>query len=122
MEEDFHKVKLLFEERPFIEGLRSTLEDIPVPKHVLVDNKDDPQTAEIVVFRHYDFGVLLFFGGRADNEEFNKEFRKMLYEEPILKNTEENFVEFCCELSNSGWEEGIKSVLKDSYQQIRLYH
>ena len=54
MEKDFHKVKHLFEDRPFIEGLRSTLERIPVPKHVLVDNKDDPQTAVIVVFRHND--------------------------------------------------------------------
>ena len=53
IEKDFHKVKHLFEERPFIEGLRSTLGRIPVPKHVLVDNKEDPQTAVIVVFRHY---------------------------------------------------------------------
>jgi hypothetical protein len=50
MEKDFHKVKHLFEERPFIEGLRSKLEN-PFPKHVVVGIKDDPQTAVIVVFR-----------------------------------------------------------------------
>ena len=122
MEKDFHKVKHLFEDRPFIEGLRSMLEEIPVPKHVLVDNKDDPQTAVIVVFRHNDLRILVFFGGRVDNEEFNKEFRKVLYEEPILKDKEDKFVEFCCELSTSGWEEGIKSILKDPYLPIRYYH
>ncbi|MFX1532580.1 MAG: hypothetical protein ACFFBC_15790 [Promethearchaeota archaeon] len=50
MGKDFHKVKHLFEERPFIEGLRRTLEN-PFPKHMVVDNKDDPQTAVIVIFR-----------------------------------------------------------------------
>ncbi|MCE7743674.1 MAG: GNAT family N-acetyltransferase [Candidatus Heimdallarchaeota archaeon] len=65
---------------------------------------------------------MLFFGGRVDNEEFNKEFRKMLYDEPILKDKEEKFVEIRCELSNCGWEEGIKSVIKDPNQDIRFYH
>lgn len=122
MEKDFHKVKHLFEERPFIEGLRSTLEGIPVPIHVLVDNKEDPQTAVIVVFRHNDLGIWLYFGGRANNEEFNRELRMMLYEEPLLKDKKDKLIEFWVELANSGWEEGIKAVLKDPYQEIRLYH
>jgi len=50
MEKDFHKVKDLFEERPFIEGLRSALEN-SFPKHVVLDNGENPQTAVIVVFR-----------------------------------------------------------------------
>jgi tetratricopeptide (TPR) repeat protein len=121
MEKEFHKVKHLFEEKPFIEGLRSILERIVVPKQVFVDKKDDPQTAVIVVFLHTDLRIWLYFGGRADNEEFNKEFRRMLYEEPILKDKEEKLVEFCGELSNRGWEEGVQSVFKDPYQENRLY-
>ncbi|MHA2358475.1 MAG: GNAT family N-acetyltransferase, partial [Candidatus Heimdallarchaeaceae archaeon] len=122
MEKDFHKVKHLFEERPFIEGLRSTLERFPISKHVLVDNKDDPQTAVIVVFSHFSLSILLYFGGRADNYEFNQELRTKLYENPILKNKEQKFVTLHCELSNNSWEEGIKSVLKYPHQDIRLYY
>jgi tetratricopeptide (TPR) repeat protein len=122
MEKDFHKVKHLFEERPYIEGLRSNLERIPIPKHVFVDNKDDPQTAVIVVFLHFTLRILLFFGGRADNEEFNNEFRKMFFEESTLKDNEEKLVELFCELSNSGWDKGITSVLKDPYLVTRYYH
>ena len=122
MEKDFHKVKHLFEEKPFVEGLRSTLERIPVPKHVFVDNRGDPQTAVIVVFRHTDLRIWFYFGGRADNKEFNKEFRKMLYQEPFIKDKEEKPVEFWVELSNKDWEEGINSVLKDPNSEIRLYH
>ena len=121
-EKDFHKVKHLFEDRPYIEGLRSTLERITIPIHVLVDNKEDPQTAVIVVFWHSDLRIWLYFGGRADNEEFNKEFRRLLYEEPILKDKEKQLVGFWVELSNTGWEEGIKSVIKDPHPDIRLYH
>ena len=123
MEEDYTKVKLLFADKPFIEGLRSTLERKPVSyKQVLVDNKEDPQTAVIVVFQHNSSRIWIYFGGREDNEEFNKEFRKMLYEEPVLEVKEENFIEFCCELSNSGWEEGIKTILKDPNLPIRYFY
>jgi Tfp pilus assembly protein PilF len=122
MEKDFHKVKHLFEDRPFIHNFRSQLERSPIPKQVFVDNTDDPQTAVIVVFRHGYSKIELFFGGRADNEVFNKDLRMMLYEEPILKNMEEKFVEIYCELSNNDWEEGIKSVLKDPYLYNRYYH
>ncbi|MCE7743673.1 MAG: hypothetical protein GPJ52_00915 [Candidatus Heimdallarchaeota archaeon] len=52
MEKDFHKVKHLFEDKPFIEGLRSTLGRIPASKQVFVDNSNNPQTAVIVVFPH----------------------------------------------------------------------
>ncbi|MHA2260575.1 MAG: GNAT family N-acetyltransferase [Promethearchaeota archaeon] len=122
MEKDFHKVKYLFEEKPFIEGLRSTLEGISIPIHVLVDNKDDPQTAVIVVFWHSNLRIWLYFGGRVDNEEFNKELRRMLYEKPILIDKEEQLVGFWVELSNTGWEEGIKFVIEDPHPDIRLYH
>ena len=121
MEKDFHKIKHLFEDRPFIEGLRSTLERIPVPKHVFVDNADNPQTAVIVVFRHCDLQINLFFGGRADNEEFNKEFREKFFKDPILKD-KDDFIKFWCELSNNDWEEGIKSVFKNPSILTRYYH
>ena len=120
-EKDFHKVKHLFEEKPFIEGLRSTLERIPIPKQVFVDNTDDPQTAVIVVFRHCDLQINLFFGGRADNEEFNKEFREKFFKDHILKD-KEDFVKFWCELSNNDWEKRIKSVFKDPSIFTRYYH
>ena len=122
MEKDFPKVNQLFKDRPFTHSFRSQLERIPVPKQVFVDNTDDPQTAVIVDFQHYDLGIRLYFGGLADNEEFNEEFRKMFYEDPILKDKEENFIEIHCELSNSGWEEGIKSVLKALNLVTRYYH
>jgi tetratricopeptide (TPR) repeat protein len=65
---------------------------------------------------------MLYFGGRADNEEFNKEFREMLYGDPILKDKAKNFLRIYSVFSNSGWEEGIKTVLKDPYLNNRYYY
>jgi len=113
---DFHKVEYLFSERTFINSFRSHLERTPVPKQVFVDDTKNPQTAVIIVIPR------LFFGGRADNEEFNKELRKILYEDLVLKFKEKEFLEIDCYISNSGWEEAVKSVLKDPFLYNRYYY
>ncbi|MFW9827247.1 MAG: GNAT family N-acetyltransferase [Candidatus Thorarchaeota archaeon] len=113
---DFHKAKYLFSEISFINILRSYLERIPVHKKVFVDDINHPQTAVILVIPK------LFFGGRADNQEFNNELRKILYKNLKLKFKEKNFLEIDCYISNSDWEEGIKFVLKDPYLYNRYYY
>ncbi len=118
IEKDFPKVKKLFGERPFINRFRSHLERTNVPKQVFVDNTDDPQTAVIVVFLHDSFTVEFYFGGRADNEEFNKELRI----DPDCVNKGDKILDIRCFFSNSGWEEGIKSILKDPTFYNRYYH
>ncbi len=87
---DFHKVEYLFSKKTFINCFRSHLERTPVPKQVFVDDSKNPQTAVIVVIPR------LFFGGRADNEEFNKELKKILYEDLVLKFKEREFLEIDC--------------------------
>ena len=115
-ERDFHKVKYLFSKRAFINCIRSHLERTPIPKQVFVNDTKNPQTAVIVVIPR------LFFGGRADNEEFNKELRTLLYEELVLKFKEKKFLEIDCYISNDVWEEGVKSVLKDPSPYSRYYY
>lgn len=112
---DFHKVEYLFRERTFINSFRSHPERTPVPKQVFVDDSKHPQTAVIIVIPR------LFFGGRADNIEFNKELRKMIYEDLVLKFKEKEFLNIDCYFSNCEWEEGIKSVLKDPPLYDRYY-
>ncbi|UCC18650.1 MAG: GNAT family N-acetyltransferase [Promethearchaeota archaeon] len=114
--EDFHKVKNLFNERTFINIFRSHLERTPIPKQVFVDNINHPQTAVIVVIPK------LFLGGRADNKEFNKELKKILYKKHILEFGEKKFREIDCYISNSGWEEGVKFILEDPYLYNRYYY
>ncbi|MHA2038510.1 MAG: GNAT family N-acetyltransferase [Promethearchaeota archaeon] len=113
---DFHKVKHLFSKRTFINIFRSHLERTPVTKQVFVDDNIIPQTAVILVIPR------LFFGGKANNEEFNKELRKLLYVEHVLKFKEKEFLDIDCYFSNSEWEEGVKSVLKDPHHYDRYYY
>jgi len=113
---DFHKVENLFNERIFINCFRSHLEKTPVPKQVFVDDIKNPQTAVFIVMPR------LFFGGRADNKEFNKELRKILYEELVIKFKEKEFMDIDCYLSNNEWEEGVKAVLKDPHPYDRYYY
>ncbi len=113
---DFPKVENLFSERSFINSFRSHLERTPVPKRVFVDDKKNPQTAVIIIIPK------LFFGGRANNKYFNKELRKMLYEDLIPKFKEKAFLEIICYFSNSCWEGAIKSVLNDHYHYNRYYY
>lgn len=113
---DFHKVKYLFSERTFINSFRSHLERTLVPKKVFVDDINHPQTAVILVIPK------LFFGGRADNKEFNNDLKKILYENLTLEFREKKFLEIDCYISNSGWEEGVKFILKDPYLYNRYYY
>ncbi|NVM43430.1 MAG: GNAT family N-acetyltransferase [Candidatus Lokiarchaeota archaeon] len=113
---DFQKVEYLFGERSFINSFRSHLERTPVPKQVFVDDIKNPQTAVIIIIPS------LFFGGRADNEEFNKELRKMLYEDLLLIFKEKQLLEIDCYVSNNAWEKAVKSVLKDPFLYNRYYY
>ncbi|MHA2472221.1 MAG: GNAT family N-acetyltransferase, partial [Promethearchaeota archaeon] len=113
---DYRKVEHLFSERGFINIFRSHLERTPIPKKVFVDDNKKPQTAVILVLHR------LFFGGRSDNEKFNRELRELLYDEVILKLKEKSLLNIDCYFSNSGWEEGVKSILKDPNPYYRFYY
>ncbi|MFW9820718.1 MAG: GNAT family N-acetyltransferase [Candidatus Thorarchaeota archaeon] len=113
---DFHNVKHLFIERTFINIFRSHLERTPIPKKVFVDNIDNPHTAIIIAIPQ------LFFGGRADNKEFNRELKKILYETLLLEFKEKDFMEIDCYFSNRAWEEEVNYILKDPYLYNRYYY
>jgi RimJ/RimL family protein N-acetyltransferase len=83
---------------------------------VFVDDSKNPQTAVILIIPR------LFFGGRVDNQEFNRKLRELLYDNLVLKFQEKGFLEIDCYFSNSNWEVGVKSVLKDPFPYNRYYY
>ncbi|MHA2122309.1 MAG: hypothetical protein ACW990_13985, partial [Promethearchaeota archaeon] len=113
---DYRRVEYLFSERTFINIFRSHLERTPIPKQVFVDDSKNPQTAVILIIPR------LFFGGRVDNQEFNRKLRELLYDNLVLKFQEKGFLEIDCYFSNSNWEVGVKSVLKDPFPYNRYYY
>ncbi|MFW9785265.1 MAG: GNAT family N-acetyltransferase [Candidatus Heimdallarchaeota archaeon] len=113
---DFHKLKSLFSERKYINRFRSHLERTPIPKKVFVDHKKNPQTAVILV------SSTQFFGGNADNEEFNKDLRKFIYGEFSQKFNENRGIVINCYISNNDWEKGIESILKNPYFYNHYYY
>ena len=71
--EQYRNVKHLFKDKSYLNIFRSHLERTPMDKKVFVDNLENPKTAVIVVLPR------LFFGGQANNEEFNSQFRELTY-------------------------------------------
>ena len=114
--ERYREIRHLFKEKSFLNIFRSHLERTPIEKKVFVDNLEKPQTAVIVVIPR------LFFGGKADNEKFNSNFRKILFTK--LKNEffMRNQHEVDCYFANTEWLEGVKNVLIEPYFYDRYYY
>ncbi|MCE7741228.1 MAG: GNAT family N-acetyltransferase [Candidatus Heimdallarchaeota archaeon] len=114
--ENYLDVKHLFKDKSYLNIFRSHLERTPIEKKVFVDNLENPQTAIIYGFPR------LFFGGKADNEKFNSEFRRFLYEDLIKEYLNKNQHEVDCYFANDEWLEGVKNVLKEPFFYDRYYY
>jgi len=115
-EERYRNIRHLFKDKSFLNVFRSHLERTSIKKSVYVDNLENPQTAVIVVIPR------LFFGGKANNDTFNTEFRKLLFGELKEEFLKRNQHEVDCYFSNEEWRDGIPDVLIEPFFYERYYY
>ena len=114
--ERYSSIIPLFKDKSYLNIFRSHLGYTTIKKTVYVDSLDNPQTAVIVVVPR------LFFGGKADNKNFNKSFQKILYNQLIHEFFKQNQQEVVCYLANDEWLESIKNILNDPYFYEYYYY
>ena len=114
--ERYREVRPLFKEMSYLNIYRSHLERTPIEKQVYVDDLENPQTAVIVVLPR------LFFGGKADNSNFNSSLRKFLFGELKEKYIARGNHEVDCYYANKDWEKHISNILIEPFFYKRYYY